>query len=138
MSLCRKAEILEVLSASTCGVRDLCDALGWKTSLVVSLVRIMEEERMIDLQVFRSPRRGRPEKIIRCTPLGLEFLETYRRLKLKPLRARRQDLDRAVKDALYSKKLVELGHSSFKLFMELNAIVNNIKISSEASEALRR
>ncbi len=97
---------------------------------------MMNEERMIELQPVRYSRRGRPKKIIECTPLGLEFLETYRNLKMKPLRARKQDMDRAVRNALYIKRLVESGHSPFKLFMELNTIVHNIKISSETSETI--
>ncbi len=66
------------------------------------------------------------------TVLGLDFLETYRRLDLKRLRARKADLDHAVEDALYAQRLVESGHSLFDLFVELNAVVGNIRDSSEA------
>lgn len=136
MSLDQKGQILEVVISNPVGVRDLVEILRWKTSKIISLLKVMNEERMIELQLVRYSRRGRPKKIIRCTPLGLEFLKTYRTLKLKPLRARKHDMDRAVKDALYSKRLVEFGHSPFKLFMELNVIVHNIKVSSEASEII--
>jgi hypothetical protein len=53
---------------------------------------------------------------------------------MTPLRARKKDLERAAKDAAYTSRLVANGHSPFKLFMELNMIARNIKVSSEASE----
>lgn len=138
MSFDSKAQILEVVLLNRCGVRDLLNRLSWKTSKVISLLKTMNEEELIEMELVKDLRRGRPKKIIKCTPLGLEFLETYRVLRMKPLRARRQDIDRAVKDALYSKRLVEAGHSAFKLFMELNTIVHNIKVSSEDSQAIRK
>lgn len=98
----------------------------------------MREERLIELKPVPPSRRGRPKKTVVCTPLGLEFLITHNNLRMKPLRARRQDLEHAVKDALYSEMLVEFGHSPFRLFMELNAIADNIKVSSKAPETTRK
>jgi hypothetical protein len=134
MSLDQRAQILEAIVSTACGVRDLVQVLEWKTSKVVSLLREMNKEKLIDLQQITYSRRGRPKKNIICTPLGLEFLETYRKLKMKPLRARKEDLERAVKDALYTSRLIANGHSPFQIFMELNTIAHNIKISSETSE----
>ena len=96
----------------------------------------MKDEGLIELQCAHTRKRGRPKKNITCAALGLEFLETYRKLKTKPLRARKEDLEHAVKDSLYTERLAANGHSPFKLFMELNTIVHNIKISSETSEAI--
>ncbi len=36
----------------------------------------------------------------------------------------------------YTKRLVENGHSPFKLFMELNEIAHNIKNSAETTQTL--
>jgi hypothetical protein len=71
-----------------------------------------------------------------CTPLGFEFLSAYSKLKMMPLKARREDLARAAKDVAYANRLVARGHSPFKIFMELNTIARNIKISSETPEAV--
>ena len=136
MSLDQRAQILEAVASTACGVRDLVQVLGWKTSKVVSLLREMNKEKLINVQQVTHSRRGRPKKNIICTPLGMEFLETYRKLKMKPLRARKEDLERAVKDALYASRLAANGHSSFQIFMELNTIARNIKISSETSEVV--
>ena len=136
MSLDQRARILETAVSTTCGVRDLVQTLKWKTSKVVSLLREMNKEKLIDLQQVKHSRRGRPKKNIICTPLGFEFLETYQKLKIKPLRARKEDLEHAVRDASYASRLAANGHSPFQIFMELNTIAHNIKVSSETSETI--
>ena len=95
----------------------------------------MVDEGLIEIKRVKVSRQGRPKNLIVCTPLGLHFLETYRRLRMKPLRARREDLERAVKDALYAERLVAWGHSPFELLLELNMIVHNIEVSSEAPKS---
>jgi len=136
MSLDQRAQILEAVVSDPCGVREVIQKIRWKPSRVISSLEMMKDEGLIELQFARTRKRGRPKKSITCTSLGLEFLETYRRLKTKPLRSRKEDLEHAVKDALYTERLVANGHSPFKLFMELNTIAHNIKISSETSEAI--
>ena len=136
MSLDQRAQILEIAASTTCGVRDLIQLLKWKTSKVISLLREMNKEKLIELQQVADSRRGRPKKNVTCTPLGFEFLEIYRRLKMQPLRSRREDLEHAVKDALYTSRLVANGHSPFQIFMELNVIARNIKVSSQTSETI--
>jgi len=136
MSLEQKAQILEAAESASCGIRDLAQTLKWRTSTVISLSERMNEEKLIEFQIVKSANRGRPKKNIVCTPLGLDFLETYRKLKTKPLRARKQDLEHAVKDALYTQRLVNRGHSPFKTFMELNTIVRNIKVASETHQTI--
>lgn len=125
--------MLDAVISGPYGVREAIRRLRWRPSLVISLLKIMKEEGLIKLECARTHKRGRPKNNIVITALGFEFLETYRRLKMKPLRARKQDLEHAVKDALYTERLVAYGHSSFKLFIELNTFAHNIKISSEAS-----
>ncbi|HKZ93274.1 MAG TPA: hypothetical protein VJ249_01670 [Candidatus Bathyarchaeia archaeon] len=136
MSLEQKSQILQAAASGACGVRDLVHKLRWKTSTIVSLTRKMSEEKLIEFQAVRHAIRGRPKKSIVCTALGLDFLETYKKLNMKPLRARKADLERAAKDALYTRRLVENGHSPFLLFMELNSIVRNIRDSSETHQAV--
>ncbi len=131
MSLEQKAQILETATQKLCGVRDVVQTLSCKASRAILLLREMKEERLIELKQARSLKRGRPKKVIVCTLLGLELLEAYVKAKMKPLRARRTDFERAVKDALYAERLDADGHSTFELFMELNTIAGNIKVSSE-------
>jgi predicted ArsR family transcriptional regulator len=138
MSLDEKARILETVSSSSCGVRDVIKKLACRASRVISLLKEMEQEQLIEFQNATQSKRGRPRKNVVCTDLGFEFLEAHRRLRMKTVRVRKEDLDRAVKDALYVQRLVANGHSPFKLFMELNDIACNIKISSETSGIVRK
>jgi DNA-binding PadR family transcriptional regulator len=96
----------------------------------------MNEEQLIEFQEVPHSKRGRPKKSVVCTPLGFEFLETHKKLKMQPLRARKEDLDHAAKDAAYANRLVANGHSPFQVFMELNMIARNIKVSSETPETV--
>jgi DNA-binding PadR family transcriptional regulator len=134
MSLDQRAQILTAITSATYGVRDLAQTLKWKTSNVVFLLKKMNEEQLITLQQVTHSKRGRPKKSITCTPLGFEFLSAYSKLKMTPLKARKKDLERATKDAAYASRLVARGHSPFKIFMELNTIARNIKVSSENPE----
>jgi DNA-binding PadR family transcriptional regulator len=140
LSIDERAQILNLVAQTEHGVREIIQKLRWKPSRVIFLLEQMKDEGLIELQKnnTRNFRRGRPKKIMTCTSLGYEFLEAYLKLRMKPLRARKEDLEHAVKDALYTERLVANGHSPFKLFMELNTIAHNIKISSEASRAIRR
>jgi DNA-binding PadR family transcriptional regulator len=134
MSLEQKSQILQVAASRACGIRDLAHKLRWKTSTVVSLTKKMNEEKLIEFQAVRHTSRGRPKKGVACTPLGLEFLNTYRKLTMTPLKATKADLEHAARDASYTQRLVENGHSPFELFMELNSIVRNIRNSSETHQ----
>jgi len=136
MSLDQRARVLEVVVSASCGVRDVIRRLRWKASRVVGLLEWMCDEGLVELCVVSGSGRGRPKKNIVCTRLGFEFLEAYRRLKAKPLRARKADLERAVRDALYVERLEAAGHSPFRLLLELNEVVHNISESSESSAAV--
>lgn len=136
MSIEQRAKILETATSSPLGVREIVERLKGKTSNITTLLEEMRNEGLVDLKRVESAKRGRPKKQVSCTSLGVDFLETYRTLKTKPLRARRQDLERAVKDARYAERLVANGHSPFELFKELNMIVDNIKVSSKTAETV--
>jgi hypothetical protein len=125
--------VLEVVAVASCGVRDVIRRVGWKASRVVGLLEQMRDEGLVELRRVASSGRGRPKKSVVCSALGFEFLWAYRRVEAKPLRARRADLKRAVRDALYVERLVAAGHSPFRLFMELNMIVRSVSESGEAS-----
>ncbi len=139
MSMDQRAQILKTVSTAERGIREVIRELRWAPSRTVDLLRKMEDEGLIiqaknnSTQPSMPARKGRPKKIMTCTRLGIEFLDTYRKLKMKLLRARKEDLEHATGDALYAERLVTAGHSPFQLFMELTDIANNIKISSETS-----
>jgi DNA-binding PadR family transcriptional regulator len=136
MSLEQKSQILQVAASGTCGIRDLTHKLRWKTSTIISLTKRMNEEKLIEFQTIKHKGKGRPKKNITCTPLGTEFLKNYEKLTMTPLKATKADFEHAQRDAAYTQRLVENGHSPFELFMELNSIVRNIRNSSETHQTV--
>ena len=134
MSLDQKAKILEAAASNSYGVKEIIQKVqGTRASHIISLVNEMNQEKLVELKQVPRSKQGRPKKCITLTPLGYDFLETYRKLKAKPLKSRKQDLERSKKDAYYTERLVAAGHSPFQLFMELNTLANNIKISGKTS-----
>ena len=139
MSLEQRAKILEITvhTQSNRGVREIVHLLKLKTSNVISLLKKMNEEQLIEIQREKAQKRGKPKNNITATPLGKEFLETYQKLKNKPLKARKGDLKHAAKDAHYACRLAEKGYSTFQVFMELNMIASNINQSSKNNQTIR-
>lgn len=136
MTADEKAAILKEISAEPCGISQLIGRLRWKPARAIELLRIMDEEGLIVFLERTNHRRGRPKKIPVPTALGQKFLDVYEVLARKCLKARRTDFRHATEDALYVKRLVSAGHSPFKLFLELNDIVLNIKNSAKTSNIL--
>jgi transcription initiation factor IIE alpha subunit len=130
MSFEQRASVLEIATSAQCGVRDIVHLLKMKNSNVITLLRKMQEEQLIELRSAKGPKKGRPKKFIVTTSLGIDYLDACKKLSLKPLKARKEDLNHAAKDAMYASRLVDNGHSPFQVFMELNMIANNIKNSS--------
>jgi predicted transcriptional regulator len=131
MSFEQRAKILEIAQSSQCSVTEIVHVLKLKTSNGISLLRKMGDEHLIELRRAEDSKKGRPKQYVTVTPLGCQFLEAYKKLDLTRLKARKQDLDHAAKDAMYANKLVQDGHSAFEVFMELNGIVSYIARSSE-------
>ncbi|MCW3983176.1 MAG: hypothetical protein NWE96_04190 [Candidatus Bathyarchaeota archaeon] len=136
MSLEQRAKIIHTTQSNDCGIRELIQTLKLKNANTISLLRRMEDEGLIKITEVKGTKRGRPKKHINVTPLGIEFYEAYKKLNLKRLKARKVDLERATKDALYAKRIAERGHSTFQVFMELNTIASNIEKSSKTSSTL--
>jgi DNA-binding PadR family transcriptional regulator len=130
-SIEQRAQILKIAVPSPSSVREIVHSQKTRTSNTISLLKKMSEEQLIEIKHTQISKKGRPKKCITATPLGCEFLDAYNKLKMKPLRATKQDLARAAEDAKYASRLVENGHSPFQIFLELNTIASNIKNSSK-------
>lgn len=118
-----KAQLLKYINPQPRGVRELAKKLHRRPKNVISLVKEMETEGLIEIKKENRKVRGRPKKLITSTLLGEDFLNTYKELELKPLRSNKNDLIKATKDAFYVNRLVARGKSPHKLFLELNSIV---------------
>ena len=68
MSLEQRAKVLQAATSSPSGVRDIVKLLKTKSSNIVSLLKQMENEALIEVQHAKSPKKGRPKKFITATP----------------------------------------------------------------------
>lgn len=124
-----RAAVLQTISPDSRGVRELVKKLRWKTTRVVSLLKTMEKEGLIDFSKSSNSRRGRPKKIVAPTVLGNEFLETFQQCQRKVVQMNYNDVKSAVYQALLAKKLEELNISPYQRFMELNTLALKIRTS---------
>ena len=127
MSLELRAALLKAAKRSPAGVGELARRLHRRTEVVVSLIREMAEDGLLERRAERRGGRGRPRTLVTPTPLGEDYLDAYRALELKPLRSRRAGLVRAAGDGEYAARLEARGLSPFDLFMELNSLVGRVE-----------
>lgn len=130
MSIQMKAELLRTINPNLLGIRDIVKELRTRPKNIISLVNEMEDEGLVRRVIEKKKTKGRPKTIVLTTSLGKDFLKTYQKLELKPLRSKKTDLYRAREDAEYVKRLISRNKSPHKFFLELNSIVRRNQQSS--------
>ncbi len=123
MSIEVEAQVLFIVKKDPVGVRELSKIMRRRTQAVVSTIRRMSAAGLVDVRPEETRRRGRPRQVISATMLGDDYLETFRRLKIKPLRSNRNDLAKAKRDAEYVNRLIVRGKEPYDAFLELNSLV---------------
>jgi len=123
MSLEIEMQILSTVKKHPAGVRELSKIISRRTQTVVSTIKKMNAAGLVNVEPEETIRRGRPRQIVKATTLGEDYLETYNRLMIKPMRGNRNDLLKAKKDAEYVNRLVERGKDPYEAFLELNNLV---------------
>jgi len=123
MSLEIEMQILSTVKKHRAGVRELSKIISRRTQTVVSTIKKMNAAGLVNVEPEETIRRGRPRQIVKATTLGEDYLETYNRLMIKPMRGNRNDLLKAKKDAEYVNRLVERGKDPYEAFLELNNLV---------------
>lgn len=123
MSVESKTLLLDAIRRESLGVRDAVKAFKRRPETTISLIREMEEEGLIETSLQGTRKKGRPKKLLKPTLLGVDYLVAYQRLRSKALRANRNDLAKARRDAEYVNRLVARGVDPIQAFMELNEVV---------------
>ncbi|MCW4050121.1 MAG: MarR family transcriptional regulator [Candidatus Bathyarchaeota archaeon] len=125
MSLEVEAQILFIVKKHPVGVRELSKIMRRRTQTIVSTIKRMTTAGLIEVQPEETHRKGRPRQIISATMLGDDYLQAFKKLKIKPLRSNRYDLAKAKRDAEYVNRLVARGREPYDAFLELNSLVRN-------------
>ena len=123
MSLEVEVQVLSIVKKYPVGVRELSKIMRRRTQTVVSTIKMMNAAGLVDVRPEETRRRGRPRQIVKATMLGDDYLEAYNRLRIKPLRSNRNDLEKAKRDAEYVNRLVARGKEPYDAFLELNSLV---------------
>jgi len=123
MSIEVEAQVLFIVKKDPVGVRELSKIMRRRTQAVVSMIRRMSAAGLVDVRPEETRRRGRPRQVISATMLGDDYLEAFKRLKIKPLRSNRNDLAKAKRDAEYVNRLIVRGKEPYDAFLELNGLV---------------
>jgi len=124
-----KAAILMTINPGPCGVRELVEKLSWKTSRVVSLLKAMENEGLVDFREGSALNRGRPKKLVVPTTLGHEFLESFKECQRRAIQINQNDIKSAVHQAHLARKLEEYGVSPYQRFIELMNVAFKVRDS---------
>lgn len=125
MSLEVEAQVLFIVKKDPVGVRELSKIMRRRTQVVVSTIKRMSAAGLVDVRPEETRRRGRPRQVISATMLGDDYLEAFKRLKIKPLRSNRNDLAKAKRDAEYVNRLIVRGKEPYDAFLELNSLVRD-------------
>lgn len=127
-----RATILQMISNARAnyGVSDLIKKLRFQNKKVVSLLRAMEREGLIDfLESSNSTTRGRPKKIPIVTVLGKEMLKDFVKCKKHIIQINDNDIKSSIQQISLKRALEERNVSSYQRFFELNNIAFRIKNS---------
>jgi len=125
-----RVAILQAINPYPCGVTELVRRLRWKPERVISLLRTMEREGLIDfLENSHSRKAGRPLKAATVTMLGNELLNDFLECKKKIIQINENDIKSAVYQASLCERLIEHNISPYQRFFELNNLALRIRNS---------
>lgn len=131
----KRVAILRTISNKTCCVCDLIKELRVRSEKIVSLLRAMENEGLVDFPKNNnyarnnSALKGRPKKIAVMTPLGQKFLEDYVKCERNIIQIYATDIQSSIHQVSLRKSLEERNISIYERFLELNEVVHSIKNS---------
>ena len=125
-----RVAILQVINPNPCGVTELVKRLRWKPKRVISLLRAMEREGLIDfLETAHSRKVGRPPKVATVTMLGNELLNAFLECKKKIIQINENDIKSAIYQASLCERLIEHNISPYQRFFELSNLALRIRSS---------
>jgi len=120
------ASILMHCSTTPLSVSELATTVRGNHEQTISLVRELEQRRLLQSSTVKTESRGRPRQLLQTTILGERYLRDYRSLANLRLFSNDNDIKKAVLHADLAAKLDEQNISPFARFQELNELARNI------------
>lgn len=125
-----KVAILRTLDGQPYCVSDLIQKLTLRSAKIVSLLRVMKKEGLIDfLETGNQQSRGRPKKISVVTTLGEKLLKDYKRCQRNVIQINENDIRSDIRQVRSKRLLEEKDISPYQRFFELSEIAFQIQNS---------
>jgi len=128
-----RVAILQAINGQPCGVSDLIKKLKFRNEKIVSLLKAMENEGLIDFMATsrgaNSTRRGRPKRIPVVTALGEQMIKDYIKCTRNIIQLNNNDIIRSMHQISLRKLLEENNISPYQRFFEVNEVAFRIKNS---------
>jgi len=99
-----KAQLLDTIREESLGVREMARRFRKRPETIISLIREMENEGLLETSSQLIQKKGRPKRILKPTALGEEYAKAKR-------------------DAEYVNRLIARGKNPYQAFAELNDLV---------------
>ena len=113
-------------------VSQLVDQMRGNHEKLINLIGELHTRGLL-LKTKERRGRGRPQCLLRTTPLGEQFMEQYDRLLNLRLHCNENDIKKALHQADLARRLVEQGLSPYVRFQEVNELARNIASSAQIS-----
>ncbi len=127
----RAAAVLSRCSQTALSVSQLASEVGGNHQNVIELLRELESRGLLS-RLSEKRGRGRPQHLLRTTPIGEQFLQQYDRLLHLRLRSNENDIKKALHQADLARRLEEQRVSPYALFQEVNELARNISGTAQA------
>lgn len=113
-------------------VSQLVDQMRGNHEKLINLIGELHTRGLL-LKTKERRGRGRPQCLLRTTPLGEQFMEQYDHLLNLRLHCNENDIKKALHQAELARRLVEQGLSPYVRFQEVNELARNIASSAQTS-----
>lgn len=128
----RAARLLSTCSERALTVSEATTEMEGNHVKMIELIRELEARGLL-LRLSRKQRLGRPQHLLRTTPLGKQFLSEYKQLLGLRLHSNQNDIRKAIHQADLAKRLAEQGLSAYARFQEINELARNIANTAQVN-----
>lgn len=119
------AKALSLCNDTALSVSQFLDKMGGNHAKAIDLARELQARGLL-LSTTERRTKGRPQCLLRTSPLGEQFMRDHSRLLNLRLYSNDNDIRRALHQANLALRLVEQQVSPYARFQEVNELARNI------------
>lgn len=131
------SKILSYCNETDLSVSELTRKVGGNYENTMAQLKELRERSLLLSEISRDKSVGRPRHLLRTTPLGKRFINEYQRLHDLSLRSSDNDINRVLKQAELTRRLIERGISPYARFQEINELARNVASTAKITRNTR-